>query len=240
MADGNGKDKDRGGEDKTLAGITALGDTMKTLGASIGTLTQRMDAVESGRVSAADDAVKADAAKSKERKSVSTEELDDMSRGDFVKHIVEEVAHVLVKPLTEQMDATATSLDVKDSESAVSKAIAAHSDFMEFASEINAIAKDTPGISPENAYKLARANDPEKVKKMDIKYMSDEDKEKLASEEEADEKKESDEVSFGGITPTSGGPADKKVDYKDNKAAFDAAWDENVTQPGLENMFRSQ
>ncbi len=234
------KDEKKNGEseDKTLAGIKALGDNMKQIGSALEGLNNRITAVESRNVAPPD----ANTDQVTKREPKSDEDLDEMSRSQFMSHIVEEISHVLVKPLAQMVDNNAEGLTVKDTKKSVEDARDAHPDFMEFEREILQIAKDVKGISPERAYQMARNENPEKASEMDVKYMSEEDKEKKKVEEEkkvAEEKGDSTTEVFGGLTPTSGVPAEK-ADYKDNKEAFDAAWDENVTQAGLEGMFRAQ
>ncbi|MAH50910.1 hypothetical protein CMI37_34155 [Candidatus Pacearchaeota archaeon] len=227
------KEKEKSENEKQPKGLEALAEMLTGISTSVNALTQRMDGLERTQQPAQKPADK----EIVKREEKTEEELDDMSRSEFMQHLVGEIGETVIKPLAARIDQSAQDTKVDKTASAIEKARAEHKDFGEFEKEIIAVAQEVPGISVERAYQTARQENPEKAVEMDEKYKSDEDK-TAEADKEALAKANEEGMPFGGLTPTSG-VVSKDVAYEDDREAFDAAWDENVTQAGLEGMFRN-
>jgi hypothetical protein len=218
---------------ESLEGIKGLSAVMQGLKEGISTLNRRMDTIETNRITAANIAED----EADKRPDVTEDQLDDMSRSQFMTHMISTINDTLVQPVAERIDGDAAALRKGDATKLIEAAAAAHPDFNEFSKEIATIARTMPGITPERAYQMARAEDPAKSVEMDMKYETDEQK-KVKADAKALEEANSGDTPFGGLAPTSGVPAEK-VDFKDDREAFDDAWKTHVTDEGLEGAFRT-
>jgi len=217
----------------TLEGIKGLANVMKGLQETVGALNTRMDGIETTRVSER----VADDEKAGKKPDTTDDQLEDMSRAEFMTHMITQISDTLIKPVAERIDGDAATARNNTATELIQQAADNHPDFQEFATEIKKIAREMPGISPERAYQMARSEDPDKSATMDEKYETDEQK-KVKADAQALEEANSGDAPFGGLAPTSGVLAEK-VDFKDNREAFDDAWKTHVTDEGLEGAFRT-
>jgi hypothetical protein len=152
--------------------------------------------------------------KDKDRRKVD-QNLETLDRSGFLGVILEEVRGLLkeeVAPVKQAVQDTSDDATKADVKRQVAKAEKAHPDLWEWREEMGEIAKRSPGLTVEEIYKLARASDPDKVKEVDEKFRSDEDKEKektVEKEKKATEEQKALVGPFGGLTPTSGKTAEK-------------------------------
>lgn len=94
-------------------------------------------------------------------------DLEGMSRAEFSQFLTSNILDALeenyVKPLQEEVKGVKSSTQKLSVQEQLKDAQGKHKDFDRWIEEIKVIAQNTPGISPEDAYHLARAKNPEKV-----------------------------------------------------------------------------
>lgn len=143
------------------------------------------------------------------------EDLETLSRREFADRLVERVRTEVVKPVEERVihsEEESTAAGVRAQLAAVSKE---KGDFWDWQGEMVDVLKKHPTLGVEEAYRLARAGNPDKAGKID----------KGVQEKEAETtKKEKPETTFGGLLPTSGRTSKNK--RMSPKTAAEQAWDE--------------
>ena len=155
--------------------------------------------------------------------SVSSADLETMSRTDFAEHLMNQVVGRLqddiIKPLTQKVGAVEEDTEKTKAQRLIDRASGEHKDFWDWKEEIGEEIRKNPYSDPEDAYLLVRAKNPDKASEMDKKYNPPEE------EPEGDKPK-----GFGGLTPTSGQTAPSENMTRDEAA--EAAW--NDTMAALE------
>lgn len=155
----------------------------------------------------------------------SEEDLDDMSRTDYANHIgntiMGKVGEQLEK-ISEQITGVNTKVDRSDIINTVKQLSKDNVEFDDLKPETAAVAKRIPGISIEDAFTLAKAENPEKVKELEEKFQ--------AESGDTEEKK----AMFGGLTPTSGQSA-KGINMSKQEAG-NSAWDETMGALNMETV----
>jgi len=149
--------------------------------------------------------------------------LEELSRGDLVKHIVNVVTKEAVAPVRNEMRADRDNRTHADLVTQVNTANDTHPDFGKWHDEIRALTKAHPTMNVEEAYQLARTKDPAKTQDIDAELTK-------AAEAQAVKERENRvdnliPVEFGGLLPTSGISSPKGDGEMDPKAAGEAAWD---------------
>ncbi len=223
MAKDNGKDDDDGKVD-------------------LGQLTEALKGLPEGVQKAVKDAIKeasgeanaaavARAAAAKEAEDNDDDNADDdidierVSRTELVNHLDKRFAKSLtkaLKPILDRLENTSTTVETDRIRREFTKAQDDHSDFMEWKDEMREIMSAHPDLSAERLYRLARSENPEKVKEIDAKVKegtNEEDEKKLSERKRV----------FGGLTPTSGTSVENDG-KKEPKDAAVAAWKEVMGQ----------
>lgn len=219
-----------GGDDdlaKKLESIVGVVDTLaksqanlqKSVQESLGALsTSIKDLAErgAGKQGSADDADEDDL--------LADADLENLSRKDFLSVIMGNMDKMLKnfgKSVEDKVTNVSSRLDNKDIELEFKEVTAKYKDFTEWGPEIKKLINESPGLSLERAYKLARQEFPDKAKEVDEKF------------KDPNDGKDKKSTGFGGLTPTSGRSTDKPTDM-DPKDAAEAAWDETMADMDLE------
>ena len=146
------------------------------------------------------------------------DDLETLSRADFAKFIIDNLNKQFttrLEDIQKKLDETRSNVEAVDTKTTIKEFAATHKDFWDWQDELKAIVQETPGISIERAYKLVRAENPQKAAELDKKYSGDGGEQRKA---------------FGGLTPTSGQTA--KSTSKSPQEAAEAAWQQAMS--GLE------
>jgi hypothetical protein len=157
-------------------------------------------------------------------------DLEKMSRAEFASHLQKEFAgevKTLIEPILSGFSTLKNETGRTRLEIDVSEAEEKFGDLWDFEDEIKHELKRRPDLSVDEAYHLAKANNPDKTKEVD---------EKTQKAKNEAEKKEEDEKAneFLGFTPTSGKYAPDKAMDADKAAS--AAWDSTVKGTPAEKM----
>ena len=104
-------------------------------------------------------------------------DLDKLDRKEFATTLLQQAAGMFEKALQKQLGSVDEKIgslsqrfDSKAAQDAIGQVAASNKDFWEWSTEIKQIVKDTPNLSVDRAYKLARAENIEKASAMDKKY----------------------------------------------------------------------
>ncbi len=207
--------------EKAPAWAEGLGGTMTTLNQSI---TQLVALANASRPTGTQPVTEEEV-----EEQVDEAELEGMSRAQFANYmadlVLKAVNKQVVGPLTQQIQSIKSSTSMDRLQGAVAELKAKNPDFMEWKDEMIALAKEHPGLPPDKLYKLARAEDPEKVGKLEAKY-------KPKGEAKGPIKFKG----FGGLTPSQSGTGSRGSKMNGAEAAT-AAWAETVAALGGEPMF---
>lgn len=147
-------------------------------------------------------------------------DLERMDRGQFAQHltgIMAKEVNKLLKPIAKRLDDSSVDQERANVASQVDKMRDKHDDFDQWKPEMAAVLKANPGMKLESLYKLAKVDNPDKVKELAEKIAEDDGGNKGKSTEK-----------FLGLMPTntSGNDNDEEVGNMSPKDAADAAWDE--------------
>lgn len=194
---------------QVLSVIGALGATLKEIQKGQQDLTVAVETVKSrGSVEE----------KPKDTKEPTDEEVNNLDQASLVKLIMSQVGKA-IQGTSEKLDKNITGLSDKISETSIKAELKEfskeHPDIFDLGDEIKDIVNENPGISISRAYTLARSENPEKAKELDVKYNPETGKGKPAKP-------------FGGLTPTSGMTPGGEKEKMTPKAAADKAWEETL------------
>lgn len=190
---------------KLNEGLTTLKDSFSQ---SIGSLNERIDKLDKGAESGDDNP------------GDFGDELETLSRKEYMGVMLGEVSKLLRKelsPVEKKVGNFEEGTKLRDIQSEIEKCQKEFGDFDEWKPEMAKLAKNMrdngEGIPrPKRLYLLAKAEHPEKAKKLDEKSGKGKDKEKGKK------------IDLGGLLPTSGKVV--KSQRMDTKAAGEAAWAE--------------
>jgi len=191
------------GQKQTQAQLTELG----------GMLKERLNGAASGSNQNDDD------------KQMSEDEFNEMKPSELMKHISKVVADVVEKKVDlvrKDMSSLSNDVTEKTAKQELQAFAKENPGLYHFVDEVKALIEETPGLSFERAYKLARAENPDKAKDVDAQIARESGK----TDDEVKEKK----LPFGGLTPTSGstvGEDGKEVKMTSDDAAA-KAWEETL------------
>jgi methylmalonyl-CoA mutase cobalamin-binding subunit len=160
---------------------------------------------------------------------ISDVELEGLSRRQFADYQLDKVKDVIegaLKPIHDGTKETQEQVAKAAIQQSLREAQASHLDFAEWKNPIMAIAKAVPGITPEDAYQLARAKDPERAIEMDAKYGEVEGNDDTPGS--GDDKGANDKPAPYGGTPPSGGTTEFATNMSQDDAAT-KAWDETMS-----------
>lgn len=196
MADDDGKKKDEEME-KRFGAIEA---SLKGVTDSLGKLAEGMTGISETvkTLGTRDD----DDDKKKKGKKKSPDNLELMSRMEFTQVLMDMFTDVVdekLKPLSESISGVSQNVENKGAKALYDRLKRDYKDFDDWKDEIVTKMKASPGMNPDDAYKLVRLENPKKTKEMDEKYKSEEQKQK----EEAEKKAAENKGKMGGLTPTS-------------------------------------
>jgi len=188
---------------KAMEGLSSMGEIMKGLQAELKGLKE-----------------KPKEEKKEKKKSDQGYNIELMSRAEFQGHLMDKFQEILeekLAPLGEQVKTVDSTVRTTNIHKALEQAKKKHPDFMEWKEEMIDLANQIPGISPERAYHLVKAEHPDKAKTLKEKFKSPEEKE--AEAKKAEPKK----PAFGGLTPTSGEISEESKNLS-KKDAAELAW----------------
>jgi hypothetical protein len=132
--------------------------------------------------------------------------------------IINKVAEI-VKPTQEAQAATQEAVLTESYTRQIEGLMGQHKDFADWQDEMVAIVNENPGITPLRAYRLAKAENPEKDKKLDAKYNPPPEKPKSP---------------FSFVPGGGAGDNEKPAAKVDNATAFKRAWERtNSKFPGV-------
>lgn len=206
--DGKGEKDDKGGMEtlveKLNEGLTALKDSFSQ---SINSLNERIDKLDGGKEDDDDPGDFGD-------------ELETLSRKEYMSVMLGEVSKLLRKelsPVEKKVGSFEEGTKLRDIQAEVEKCQKEFSDFEDWKPEMTKLAKamrdNGEGIPrPKRLYLLAKAENPEKAKRLDEKSGRGKDERKAKK------------IDLGGLLPTSGKVV--KSQKMDVKAAGEAAWAE--------------
>ena len=190
---GTGDDKGKDGQDK---------ETLSKLTEGMNALAK---AVEGIQTNMAADRKKLDEDEDDPDDGPDEDELDDktletLPRKQFADHLIGRVSKIIEKQLKgvqKEVTSVKEGVSREKVQEQVMKLAGEHKDFWDWKDEIAEIATETPGISPARAYRLARMENPDKVKKLDEKYKVSDGK------DGGDDTSGKGKKKFGGFTPGS-------------------------------------
>jgi len=152
--------------------------------------------------------------------------INDLDNVSLMQLVVSEVGRVVdekIGGVTDTLNTTRQSINDTRLTGEIKQIMSTNPDFMEWKTEMAALAKDNPTLTIERVYKLAKLENPEKAQELAEKY------------DESDKKPETGYLS---LMPTGGGFDDADGENaKTKEEAMNAAWDATVAEfPGLANM----
>lgn len=229
------EDGNEGGNDQ-LEGLTKIfGDMSKQLSelpkqvnqAVVSGIQETISAAEEQRRAAAEQSSKPS---KKERESVNEEDLEGMSRSQFMQHIIEQISDVVdeaVAPLKDGLSATVESTQREKVAEKFEKARSQFKDFDEWKEEMAKLVEQHGYLDPDELYTLARSKNPEKAKQIDEKLAEEQKEQEEEQKGKGKESPDEDKPTFLGLMPTSGGEkSEGEQTFKSTKDAASAAFDE--------------
>lgn len=177
---------------------------------------------------------------------LSKEQLEGLDRSGFLQHIMENINVMLANTVTDiktELGNVSTKVDQTNINAQVAKARAEHPDFDQWREEIADKFRQNDKLSVEDAYTLARKENPSKAKEIDDKLQeeakADEpegSKGKETKSSESGKKPEPDKGEkgqFGGMsTERTTGKDDEPDQAKSFEDAADDAWEKSLEQAG--------
>lgn len=151
-------------------------------------------------------------------------DLETMDRKQFASHILSQMKGVVeetLKPLGEKFGALDQKIDGTSLSIMIKEFQKDHPDFFEWKEEMRGLLKDNPTLTPARAYALARAENPEKVVKIDAKYGLGKDKSKPNGSD-----------NILSLFPQGGSATKSGAGKMNPKQAAEAAWDQVMSSLG--------
>lgn len=148
-------------------------------------------------------------------------DLERLSRKDFSNFLVQKISKEVIDPLAARLDEGDKQGKLTDLNRQVEEAKKKYSDFDEFFTKegMGAILKGNPSLSIDDAYQLAKARDPEKVKALQDKAKKEEEEKKAKEEDDESQIPQ-------GFFPTSGKPPEGKREGESRKDLMNRKFDE--------------
>lgn len=141
-------------------------------------------------------------------------DFESMSRGEMIDYLITSVnkAEKGINDRIDKLETRSTQADLRDQ---IESAREEYEDFDEWTQDIKQVMEKRPGLSIDEAYALAKHQNPDKVQELATQ-----------KEEEEREEREKQPPKFGGLMPTSG--LVTKSEGMDPNAAAEAAWGETM------------
>jgi len=206
--------------------ISALGAGLKeartqneALSAKIGELTDTLKDVKTNK------------SESMNQAGLSDEQLNEMPQAEFIKHVNKIISDNVSRATGDVRKDIAKVSDTftqKSLQEEIKNFAKEHPDLLDFTEEIKSIIDETPGLSVQRAYALAKTENPDKATTVAEKYKTDADRPQRQP--------------FGGLTPTSGAsPAGEDGKPLTQDKAADKAWNDTLTKfPALSEVMSEQ
>ena len=228
---------------EVVKALTGLAEGMRTLNTTLGSVkeqqTESMKFVKGQTDSAKEaEAARLAAADKAKNKPKTGDDLDGMSGSELAQYMLEQMKGV-VSPISDRITADSNTGEAGKAREALEAAVEKHPDFIEFKDEIRRELEANNYLTPEQAYREAKHNNPEKVAA--VEAASKEAGDKHAKEEAVVKKEENDEKlkvaaaaeterlfgnaagSFGGLHPGTGSTeSEEKVAMSPQEAGEDA------------------
>ena len=149
-------------------------------------------------------------------------DIERLSNTDLTAYMIGKMTkevNKLLKPIATRLDESSADQEKANVGAQVDKMRAKHEDFDQWKPEMAAVLKANPGMKLESLYKLAKVDNPDKVKEL---------AEKAAEEGGENKNKGKSTEKFLGLMPTntSGNDNDEETGSMSPKEAADAAFDE--------------
>lgn len=193
-----------------MGAITKLSEGLSKFDNTLTAIGGRIVALESGGGSRKDD----DDPPNKDDVNV---DLETMDRNQFAEHLSRNLLSVIKKemfdPLSEQIKGTQGRVGKMSAQDELTAVMTKYKDFSDWREPISKRLKDNEQLNLEDAYKLARADDPKKAAELDAKY---------------NPKPKTFDASLGFFGYGESGSTDAKSGKMDAKTAADAAWAETM------------
>lgn len=213
-----------------VKGMTAMGDAIKAMQAE---MPKQIAIGVAQAVKAAMPAAKEPDPDPDPGPQVDDDDLEKMSRAQFMAHITEGVVNAVKKdisgPLGKQVEDAKQDTERERLVREINQAKSDHTDFMDWGQEVKDLVQKNPNLSIEQAYRLARSLDGEKSQKIDEVTKADlEKKQEEEKKQAADQGEENQDEAvlslFPGSAPSS--TDSKREPAKDNKEAAERAWED--------------
>lgn len=201
-----------GGQLESLATLMKQQNEMLTnsLAEMNSNFTQSLSAINE-RINSADNSPPA--------RRITDDDLEELSRGELVQHIIEQV-NAANKPVIEEIKSSLDNTITTNTQNRIADEIKefkkTHKDFDDWKPEMLERIKANPQLSISDAYTLVRSSDTEKAKMLDDKY-----KEPPADNDVSDNKP----TPFGGLRPGKQGSEQPPTNLSKDESV-NAAWDE--------------
>jgi len=212
-----------GKPDANAEALKSLGDGMNALASNMKTMQDNMSAMMQKQ---AEPPPVIDPPKPKP--DPLSADLESLGRKEFadviVSAVVGRIKEDMVSPMESRVDNLHKTVETGGLKAEMKAVQEAHPDFWDWKDEMGARVAQTPNISVEDAYILARASDSEKALEMDEKYKSKDDG------QGGDDTGSNKPGSFGGMRPGAV-QSDPATDMKPDQAA-EKAWEETMSELG--------
>ena len=109
-----------------------LMNMIETLAETVNGLTENVGSISTILQQAADMETSKVEPKREDKQKVSAQDLEGLSRGDFLSHIIEEVKGALIEPLNTQINSVAENAETTELRRQVNARADAHSDFWDW------------------------------------------------------------------------------------------------------------
>jgi len=166
-------------------------------------------------------------------------DLNELTPEELVQHVVDRVKTEQTQPLATVVAQTQEQNRKQDLTAQAHTASEKHDDFDQYFSEMKGILQNNPQLNIEQAYALAKIEDPDKTMRVDESLKEKRELAVVAAEKEKG--KVGDNVvnaqdRFGGLTPTSTLHTSKEQAKMTQAEAGDAAWESSEMDDALKEF----
>jgi hypothetical protein len=196
-------------DDKIIAAFREMQNNNKTLANQLGAIERALKEGVQNKV--------------EEEPVVDDKDLENLSRAEFAQYLIGTIQKGVIEPIKEERKQDTVRAQQADLARQAKEVHDKYADFNSWHDEMRDNIKAHPGMTIERAYKLARAENPEKAEEVDVETGKKE-KEREGKVKKAAPKED---IIFGGLTPTSTltSSSNKENGGMSVKEAANAAWD---------------